>query len=147
MAETLTYDNVIRLLHQQLEQPPEHRTGKNIRYTIKDAGLAAFAVFFVQSPSFLAHQRQMKRIRGRSNAESLFRIKQIPCDNQIRNLLDPVAPDQLFPLFRTIIEALEKSGQLDVYRFLADNLFISFDDRRWGDHLLSRCHHPCPGRS
>lgn len=131
MAETLTFDNMIRLLHQQLEQPPDHRTGNNTRYTIKDAGLAAFAVFFIQSPSFLAHQRQMKRIRGQSNAESLFRIEQIPCDNQIRNLLDPVAPDQLSALFRTIYEALEQAGQLDSFRFLIDNLLISLDGTRY----------------
>lgn len=131
MAETLTFDNMIRLLHHQLEQPPDHRTGKNISYTIKDAGLGAFAVFFIQSPSFLAHQRQMKRIKGQSNAESLFGIKRIPCDNQIRNLLDPVAPDQLFPLFRTIFEALEQSDQLDSFRFLDDNLLISLDGTRY----------------
>ncbi len=50
MAERLTFDNMIRLLHQKLEQIPDHRTGKNTRYTIKDAGLGAFAVFFIQSP-------------------------------------------------------------------------------------------------
>ena len=55
MTETLTFDNMTRLLHQQLEQPPDHRKGKNTRYAIKDAGLGAFAVFhsiaFVFVPS------------------------------------------------------------------------------------------------
>ena len=139
MTETLTFDNMTRLLHHQLEQPPDHRKGKNTKYAIKDAGLGAFAVFFVQSPSFLAHQQQMKRIRGESNAESLFRIKQIPCDNQIRNLLDPVAPDQLSALFRTIFEALEQSGQLDSFRFLIDNLLISLDGTRYFSSQKIHC--------
>lgn len=139
MAKTLTFDNLIRLLHQQLEQPPDHRKGKNTKYTIKDAGLGAFAVFLIQSPSFLAYQRQMKRIKGRSNAESLFRMKRIPCDNQIRKLLDPVAPDQLFPLFRTIFEALKQSGQLDSFRFLADNLLISLDGTRYFSSQKIHC--------
>lgn len=81
----------------------------------------------------------MKRIRGRSNAESLFRMKRIPCDNQIRSLLDPVAPDQLFPLFRTIFQALEQSGQLDSFRFLADNLLISLDGTRYFSSQKIHC--------
>jgi hypothetical protein len=37
---------------------------------IRDAGLSAFAVFFMQAPSFLAHQRDMQRASGRNNANS-----------------------------------------------------------------------------
>ncbi len=139
MAETLSFDNLIRLLHQQLEQPPDHRNGRNTTYAIKDAALGAFAVFFTQSPSFLAYQRQMKRLKGRSNAESFFRIEQIPSDNQIRNLLDPVAPDQLFPLFRTIFEALQQSDHLSAFRFLDDNLLISLDGTRYFSSQKIHC--------
>ena len=45
--------------------------------------MSAFSVFFMQSPSFLAHQRDMKLRKGRSNAESLFHLRDIPSDNQI----------------------------------------------------------------
>jgi glycogen debranching enzyme len=38
----------------------------------------------------------MHQAKGRSNADSLFGMGDIPCDNQIRTLLDPVAPAQLF---------------------------------------------------
>ena len=110
MADTLTFDNLIRLLHQQLEQLPEHRKGKNIRYRLKDAGLGAFAVFFTQSPSFLAYQRHMERIRGQNNAESMFGIEKIPSDSQIRSLLDPIEPKQVYPLFWTILEKLDQLG-------------------------------------
>jgi len=81
----------------------------------------------------------MKRIKGRSNAESLFQIERIPCDNQIRSLLDPVAPDQLFPLFRTIFESLEQSGQLDSFCSLADNLLISLDGTRYFSSQKIHC--------
>lgn len=51
---------------------PDKRTGKNIRYQMADIVKAAFAVFFTQSPSFLAHQQAMKKSRGRSNAETVI---------------------------------------------------------------------------
>ena len=65
---------------------PDKRTGKNTHYSLVDAALGAFAVFFTQSPSFLAYQRLMEGSKGKSNAQSLFGIHQIPSDNQIRNL-------------------------------------------------------------
>jgi hypothetical protein len=60
-----------------------------------DAGLSAFSVFFLQSPSFLDYQRRMQKERGRNNASSLFGVHQIPSTQQIGNLLDPVAPAHL----------------------------------------------------
>ena len=51
--------------HRLLDQLPDSRRGKNIQYSIKDATLAAFAVFFTQSPSFLAHQQTLLHAKGR----------------------------------------------------------------------------------
>ncbi len=43
----------------------DKRTGSNIRYEMADFGLSAFSLFFMQSPSFLAHQRALSRARER----------------------------------------------------------------------------------
>jgi hypothetical protein len=53
-------------------------------------------VFFLQSPSFLAHQRQLAEGHGRSNCQTLFGIEQIPTDSHIRALLDPVPPEHFW---------------------------------------------------
>ncbi|MGC8713158.1 MAG: ISNCY-like element ISAtsp9 family transposase, partial [Leptodesmis sp.] len=84
---------------QVLSSLPDKRTGKNIRYGMEDAALSAFSVFFTQTPSFLAYQRMMEGSKGHSNAQSLFGVHRIPSDNQIRALLDPVKPKQVFPIF------------------------------------------------
>ena len=36
---------------------PDPRRGRNRRYAMADVAMAALSVFFMQSPSFLAHQR------------------------------------------------------------------------------------------
>lgn len=46
---------------------PDRRRGDNTSYEIADIGMAAFATFFMQSPSFLAQQRALQRGRGISN--------------------------------------------------------------------------------
>ena len=127
MTEALAFDPLVQVLHHQLAALPDYRTGKNTQYAIKDAALGAFAVFFTQSPSFLAYQRTMQQATGRSNAESLFGIGAIPCDNQIRTLLDPVAPAQLFPVFAEVYDALEAAGHLSSWRVFAGQRLIALD--------------------
>ena len=58
--------------------------------SMADIGMAAFSVFFMQSPSFLAHQRQLCEGvgQGRSNCEPLLGMTSIPSDNHIRDMLD-----------------------------------------------------------
>ena len=139
MAKTQVFDRLIQLFRQQFEQVPDHRKGKNTTYKISDAVLGAFAVFFTQSPSFLAYQRQMKRSKGRSNAESLFQIEQIPSDPQIRNLLDPIEVSTLYSVFRRVFAELAQVGHLDTFRFLGDSLLISLDGTRYFSSQKIKC--------
>ena len=77
-AATLEISELTQFLHQELDDlPDERKPGNNRKYEIKDAVMAAFSVFFTQSPSFLDHQRLMKSNKGKDNAESLFSIKKI----------------------------------------------------------------------
>ena len=74
---------------------PDRRKGENTIYDMTDIGLAAFATFFMQSPSFLAQQTALARGRGTSNCQSLFAMDKIPSDNHIRSMPDPVPPEIL----------------------------------------------------
>ena len=49
----LTLDDITKQIRRTFERFPDPRRGKNTRYTLVDAGLSAFSVFFMQSPSFL----------------------------------------------------------------------------------------------
>jgi hypothetical protein len=122
---------MLDVVRQSFEGVPEHRTGQNIRYSIAEAGLGAFSVFYMQSPSFLAHQRDMQRKKGQNNAQGLFGIEQIPCDGQIRNLLDPVDPAQLREPFWEIYHGLDKRGYLDSYRGIRGTHLVSLDGSQY----------------
>ncbi len=110
-----------------LQKLPDKRTGKNTRYSMEDAALSALGVFFTQSPSFLSYQRTMTDTKGRSNAQSLFGVHQIPCDNQIRTLLDGVEPQYVFPVFKEILFLLDEAGCLSEMRAFDDTLLVAMD--------------------
>lgn len=139
MTELLDFDNLVVKFQHRLETLPDHRSGKNISYRIKDAALSAFSVLFTQSPSFLAYQRAMEKSKGRSNAGSLFQIEQIPSDNQIRSLLDPITPRHLYPLFEEIVLVLEQAGQLEQFRVLNEQLLVSMDGTSYFSSKAIHC--------
>ena len=93
MTNPLTFDGLQDILRRRMQQVPDHRKeGPNTRYSIQDAALGAFGIFFTQSPSFLDYQRRLQQTKGQNNARTLFGVERIPCDNQVRNLLDPIVP-------------------------------------------------------
>jgi hypothetical protein len=87
--------------------------------------LDAFGIFFMQSPSFLEYQRQLHQRQGHDNAQTLFGVEPIPCDNPIRTLLDPIAPRYFTPVFFEVFEHLEQQHWLDPFRVLDHQLFVS----------------------
>ena len=143
MTSPLTFDALTQALHRSLDPLPDTRRGKNILYAVKDAALGAFAVFFTQSPSFLAHQQALRQAKGTSNAHSLFGITQIPCDNQIRTLLDRVSPKHLFPIFSTITHALLEAGVIKRFHVLDQTVLIAID----GTQYFSSKRISCPACS
>ncbi len=127
MSEELSPENLISCIKQSFGEFRDVRKGKNTKYAMVDAGVGAFSVFFTQSPSFLSSQEDMKKANGHCNAESLFGMHQIPCDNQIRSLLDPVEPSYLKPVFREIFERLDRGGVLKGFRSFSNNLLVIID--------------------
>ena len=94
---------------------------------MKDAALSAFSVFFFQNPSFLSSQRNLQKGHGKNNATAIFGVHEIPSDNQIRNLLDPVPPSTLFPLMSHFGDELYRHGRLDAFRSINNTFLIAHD--------------------
>ncbi len=132
MIKELRFKGLLKPIQSALAALPEHQRGKNIQYTLLDAGMSAFSVFYMQSPSFLSWQQDMERKTDRNNAKSLFGIKGIPCDEQVKNLLDPVSPEALNAPFWSLYHTLDAGGQLDVYRGVGGTYMVSVD---------GTCHH------
>ena len=113
--------------------------GPNTRYTIQDAALGAFGIFFTQSPSFLEYQRRLHHTKGHNNAQTLLGVEQIPCDNQVRTLLDPIAPRHLDAVFVEVFEGLEQHRMLAPFRVLGDQLLVALDGTNYFSSKAIHC--------
>ena len=109
MTEPLSVDHLQAILRQHVAGLPDFRKpSPNTRYQIPNVALGAFGIFFTPSPSFLEYQRRLKQSQGQDNAQTLFGVQELPCDNQVRDLLDPISPSYFNPVFHEVVEQLEQ---------------------------------------
>jgi hypothetical protein len=113
---------------------PDKRKGprRDDDYAMADIGLSAFSIFFMGSPSFLAHQRALAEGHGQSNCETLFGMSAIPSDNYVRLMLDGAAPAAFDELF---FKAIEAAGPLTPFQCLDGRVLIALDGT---EHFCSR---------
>jgi hypothetical protein len=119
---------------------PDGRQWRPDNIAIADAGLAAFSLFFMQSESFLAHQRRMQHGRNGSNCKTLFGIEKIPSDNHIRDLLDAAPPELLQPCFEQALEQMRQPGGMKDFELLGGRVLIALD----GSEFFSSEKRGCP---
>src|SRR5256885_978225 len=139
------FDHLVERWHAVAAELPDRRTGENCFYTMADIALSAFAVFFTQCPSFLSFQQNMEKARGRNNARSLFGVERIPCDNHIRQTLDPVEASELFGLFDDLHNAFDKTGLLQAMRAVKNTRLIALDGTWYFSSQSENIH--CPNCS
>src|SRR6202040_404345 len=92
-----------------------------------DIGLSAFSLFFMGSPSFLAHQRVLARGHGRSNCQTLFGMSAIPSDNYIRAMLGGAEPATFDGVFYDALATLAAADALERFLRVDGRVLIALD--------------------
>jgi len=105
---------------------PDARRG-DVHYSMADIGMSAFSLFFMQSESFLSHQRSLEEGRMTSNCRTLFGMAAVPTDNHIRAMLDPVHPARLQPVFDQVLDMLHRRGGLAPFGRLGGRVLVALD--------------------
>src|SRR5438105_4796168 len=105
----------------------DRRKGRGGNIAVADFGLSAFAMFFMQSASFLAFQRLLEKGQGRSNCQTLFGIEKIPSDNYIRDMLDEADPALLAPCFERLENLLAEPLMRQAFGRLGARTLVAWD--------------------
>ena len=106
-----------------------------------DFGLSAFAMFFMQSASFLSFQRKLEKGQGRSNCQTLFGIEKIPSDNYIRDMLDGADPALLGPCFEDTERLLVEPAMREAFGRLGGRTLIALDGTEYFCSQRIACPH------
>ena len=128
-------------LREVFDQVGDPRGGKNKQFSFTDILVSAFSAFFVQSPSFLDHQRVFHRANGQSCCGSLFEVEKLPTDNHIRKQLDRIDSSDLYEGFDLALEQLEKYKGLRKYQVLGGYTLIALDGSEFHNSRKVHCDH------
>ena len=109
----LVFSAFLDFLQEGIEKIQDPRSKSNgTKFKVSDAMLSAFSMFFTQSQSFLEYQRQLQSRSGKDNIQSIFGVEEIPCDAQIRNILDLISANSLNVVFERIYQFLQMGKHL-----------------------------------
>lgn len=117
----LHFDALAQLARRRFERVPDPRRRPAI--SLPDALMAGLAVFSLKDPSLLAFQRRPLD----HNLRSVFGLRAVPSDTQMRAVLDAVHPDGVRPVFKDVFEELRRGGALKGYRLLGGHLLVALD--------------------
>jgi hypothetical protein len=122
VRKRLSADALYDLLRERAETIPDQRHAK-ATVPLADALMSAFAMFTLKDPSLLAFDQR----RHDQNLKTLFAIDQVPCDTQMRQILDEVDPDHLRPLFTDVFRELQRGKVLEPFVFYQGAYLLSLD--------------------
>ncbi len=108
----LHFDALIQRVRERFEALPEQR--RRPSFPLADSLMAGLALFSLKDPSLLA-------FCGRAldhNLRSVFGLRGIPSDTQLRQILDEVRPDQLRPAFKDVFRQMQRGKILEDFAFL-----------------------------
>lgn len=108
------------------ESVPDHRRAANSDISLTDALMSGLAVFALKFPSLLKFDEQREEAHIRQNLKRLYGVERAPCDTQLREILDPVKPQAIYPAYHEIFKCAERADALEQFRFLGGFL-VSLD--------------------
>jgi hypothetical protein len=118
----LSADALFSLLRIGCAHIADHRPGKP-DISLPDALMSAFAMFSLQAPSLLAFDKE----RAEGNLQSVYGMERVPCDTALREILDPIEPESLRPLFTHVFRALQRGKALEEMVFVEGHYLLALD--------------------
>src|SRR3954463_9446385 len=124
VRKELSADSLFRVLRSQFAALPDPRSAE-VEIPLVDALMSAFAMFSLKDPSLLAFDH--RRRDPHDNFRSLYGIHHVPCDSQMRAILDPVDPADLRPPFRAVFRRLQHGKVLKRFVSRDGHYLVSLD--------------------
>jgi hypothetical protein len=131
----LSADALFRLVHTGFDHIPDYRPA-GVDIALPDVLRSAFAMFSLTAPSLLAFDTE----RAEDNLHTIYGIQRVPCDPDMREILDPGSPKWLRPVFTSVCRQLQRGKVLEPLTFLDGPYLLALD----GPEYFSSKTIPCP---
>ena len=130
----LSADALFRLVQSGFASLPDDRVS-DTEIALADALMSAFAMFSLKAPSLLAFDKE----RAEGNLHTIYGIARVPCDTHMREILDPVSPKWLRPVFRSVFRQLQRGKALEAMTFLDGHYLLALDGTEYFSSQTIHC--------
>ena len=137
----LSFSALRKALSEHFNRIDDHRQNGKVAYRLHDCLMSAFAMMFFQDPSVLAFQQRMQERIQINNLHKVFDVTDIPSDTQIRDVLDPLSPDELEGVFPEFLHRLQRGKHLNGYQFLDGMYLVPIDGSQYFSSEKVCCPH------
>jgi len=121
LRKDLNADALFSLVRSGFEEIKDHRANKT-KISLADALMSGFAMFSLKVPSLLAFEAIQSED---TNFKSIYKINNVPCDTQMRTILDEVDPVDIEPLFADVFRQLQRGKVLEPMVFMDGCYLVS----------------------
>jgi hypothetical protein len=130
----LSADALFHLVRNGFANIPDSR-GEDVDISLTDALMSAFAMFSLKAPSLLAFDKE----RAEGNLHTIYGIARVPCDTYMREILDPVSPKVLRPVFKSVFRQLQRGKALEPMAFLDGHYLLALDGTEYFSSTTIHC--------
>lgn len=124
VRKNLSQEAMMATAHNKFASITDHRTRKGT-ISLADALMSGYAMFALKDPSLLAFDN--RRMNDDGNMKRVFGIENVPSDTQMREILDPVDPELIRPLFCAIFNQLQRGKALEPFVYYQGCYLVSID--------------------
>jgi hypothetical protein len=130
----LSADALFGLVRNGFAHIPDYRLSEP-DISLVDALMAAFAMFSLKAPSLLAFDKE----RAEGNLHTIYGIERVPCDTSMREILDPLSPKWLRPVFTSVFRQLQRGKALEAMTFLDGHYLLALDGTEYFSSKTIHC--------
>lgn len=124
MRSHLNADTLYTRIREDFDRVKDHRAD-NARIPLSDTLMSGFAMFCLKDPSLLAFDE--RRQEDPDSLNTVFGIKHIPCDSQMRTTLDEVSVKNLRRPFTSVFAQLQRGKVLEKMTVLNGHYLLALD--------------------
>src|SRR5437870_6163208 len=118
----LSADALFHVVRSGFADIPDPRCA-DVDIALMDTLMSAFAMFSLKAPSLLAFDKE----RAEGNVHTIYGIERVPCDTQMREILDPVSPKVFRPVFTSVFRQLQRGKALEPMACLDGHYLLALD--------------------
>lgn len=109
----------------------DNREQGKCEYSQHDVLMSAFACMYFQDPSLNEFQKRMQEEQHKNNLLTIFGVKNIPKNSQLRDILDIIPSETLAPIFKDFFNKLRRHKHLEDYAILPNTLLCAIDGTQY----------------